>query len=63
MKKFWLGFAACYALAGLAAANGAANVPATTPTGIVWAGVMWAPFNLLPEEIALKLVPSWAFRT
>ena len=60
-KSFWLGFLLCYAVAGLTAGYNASQIPATTTAGAIYAGMMWAPLNLLPDAIALKLVPEWAF--
>lgn len=60
-RPFLAGFLACYALAGIASGRNAAEIPATTRAGAIYAGVMWAPINLLPERIAVKLVPAWAF--
>jgi hypothetical protein len=62
MKRAFLsGFAACYIIAGTVAGNNAAKVPATTTAGAIYAGVMWLPLAVLPFNLAVKIVPSWAF--
>lgn len=61
VRDFIRGFAACYALAGIASACNVAEIPATTKAGVIYAAVMWAPINLLPNSMARELVPAWAF--
>jgi hypothetical protein len=60
-KNFGLGFLACYAIAGLAQAKSALEIPATTVAGAVYVGVIWMPFNLLPKETAIAMIPNWAY--
>lgn len=60
-KQFILGFAACYALAGIIMATNAYQIPATTKAGAVYAGVMWLPISYLPDDAAVAFVPDWAF--
>ena len=60
-REFWSGFVACYILAGAIAGSNAAQVPATTTAGAIYAGVMWMPLGVLPTSLAVKIVPSWAF--
>lgn len=61
MGKFMQGFLLCYVLAGIGSANAVAQIPATTKAGVVYAGVMWLPINLLPDSVARQLIPEWAF--
>lgn len=60
-KSFGIGFALCYAIAGIVMAKNASEIPATTTAGAMYAGVMWMPLTLLPQETAFAIVPSWAF--
>jgi len=61
MKKFWLGFAACYVLAGISQGLSAYEIPATTTAGAVYVGAIWLPFNFLPKKVAYAMIPEWAF--
>lgn len=60
-KSFVAGFAACYLIAGIISGKNAAEVPATTTAGMIYAGVMWLPLNALPFTWAIAMVPSWSF--